>query len=561
MELPFLTIAEASKLIATGALTASALTEAYLERIEALDPVLNSYITVTADLARQQAHEADAEIINGRYRGPLHGIPFGLKDMFDTAGVLTTAHSKILAGNVPRQDAAVVSRLRQAGAVLLGKQACHEFAHGGPSMDLPWPPARNPWNPRCYPGGSSNGSAVAVAAGLAAASLGTDTGGSVRTPAYLCGIVGFKPTFGLVSRRGMIPFSQSCDHVGPMTRSVEDCALLLQAIAGHDTLDRSSATVAIPDYRRALSSGVKGLRIGVIRHFWEEDRPSNPELCAAVDAAIEVLSELGAIVEEVRLRPLMDYYRIRIVLTESEQFAQHAPLLRHRAGDYGEHFLSRTLPAVLLSAHDYIAAQRARQGVIDEMRAVHARYDLFLTAGAGPAPDLDAHQTIGVADKWMTPNVGSLFTLTGAPAMALPCGFSSRGMPLGLQLAGRPFEDATVLAAGHAYEKATRWGRRRPESVAGPPPSQPRRASQPLQGTPPDDAIRNLAIQAVRAAGLDLTPKQFEFLLASAPYALDFARQVRLADNAEGTAASTFSVAPHGPPASSWPAHEQEFNG
>src|SRR4051812_41629371 len=230
----YLSIAEAAQRIRSRALSPVTLTDAYLERIAAIDPQLNAYITVTAEVARSQARDAEALIARGNYLGPLHGIPFGLKDMFNTRGIPTTAHSKVLAHNVPDADAAVVTKLYAAGAILLGKQASHEFAHGGPSFDLPWPPARNPWNTAHYTGSSSTGSGSAVAAGLAAFSLGTDTGGSVRTPAWMCGVVGFKPSFGLVGRSGVIPFSSSCDHVGPLTRTVQDGALVLQAIAGHD---------------------------------------------------------------------------------------------------------------------------------------------------------------------------------------------------------------------------------------------------------------------------------------------------------------------------------------
>src|SRR6185295_15797452 len=240
-ELCFLSVADAARRLRDRSLSPVELTEAYLDRIAAIDGQLNAYITVTAELARRQARAAEVELASGAYRGPLHGIPFGLKDIIDTRGILTTAHSKVLAQNIPAEDASVVTRLYAAGAILLGKQALHEFAHGGPSFDLPWPPARNPWNTAHYTGSSSTGSGAAVAGGLAAFALGTDTGGSVRTPAWLCGVVGMKPTFGVVGRSGVIPFSASCDHVGPLTRTVEDSALVLQAIAGHDEADAGSS--------------------------------------------------------------------------------------------------------------------------------------------------------------------------------------------------------------------------------------------------------------------------------------------------------------------------------
>ena len=373
-ELCFLPIAEAARQIAARALSPVALTEAYLARISAVDAQLNAYVTMTADLALQQAKAAEAELQRGLNCGPLHGIPFGLKDMVETAGILTTAHSRLLAHNYPAKDAAVVERLRDAGAVLLGKHASHEFAHGGPSFDLPWPPARNPWNTAHYTNGSSSGSAAAVAGGLAAMAIGTDTGGSIRSPSFLCGTVGLKPTFGLVSRSGVIPFSMSCDHVGPITRSVEDCAIVLQAIAGHDPRDPGSARRELPDFAASLRAGIKGLRIGIVRHLWEEDAPANATLRMAVDAAIDVLRDLGAIVEDVRLRSLRHYYAVRIVLTESELFARHQHSLQQNAGAYGEHFLSRILAATLFTSADYIAAQRERRSIIEDMQPVYARY-------------------------------------------------------------------------------------------------------------------------------------------------------------------------------------------
>ncbi len=519
-ELCFLPIAEASRQIAARALSPVALAEAYLARIAAIDPQLNAYITVTADLALQQASAADADLQRGVNRGRLHGIPFGLKDMVDTAGILTTAHSRLLAHNYPARDAAVVERLRQAGAVLLGKHASHEFAHGGPSFDLPWPPARNPWNTAHYTNGSSSGSAAAVAGGLAAMAIGTDTGGSIRSPSFLCGTVGLKPTFGLVSRSGVIPFSMSCDHVGPITRTVEDCTIVLQSIAGHDPHDPGSARHELTDLAATLRDGIKGLRIGIVRHFWEEDAPANATLRRAVDTAIAVLRDLGAIVEDVRLRSLHHYYAVRIVLTESELFARHQHSLQQNASAYGEHFLSRILAATLFTSADYIAAQRERQRIIEDMQPVYARFDALLTAGAGPAPRLDAHHRLGARDKWASPGVGSLFSVTGAPALALPCGFGDDGLPLGMQIAGRPFEDATVLRIGHAYEQATRWNDRKPPLIAGT--AQPTIHTDAAHADPVDvtDETRVIVDAMLRRAGLWLTDSQRDLLYQAAPYAM-----------------------------------------
>jgi aspartyl-tRNA(Asn)/glutamyl-tRNA(Gln) amidotransferase subunit A len=524
-EICFMPLSGLAKLIRAGELSALEVVDAYLDRITQIDPQLHAYITVTAEHARAGARRADEDIANGRYLGPLHGTPFGLKDMFETRGILTTAHSRVLQNNVPGQDAAAVARLYAAGAVLLGKQASHEFAHGGPSFDLPWPPARNPWNTAHYTGSSSTGSAAAVAGGLAAFALGTDTGGSVRTPAWMCGVVGFKPTFGLVSRAGIIPFSSSCDHVGPITRTVEDAALVLQAIAGYDPRDPGSAKVPLGDLHGELARGVRGMRLGVLRHHWEEDTRANPELRQAVDAALDVLRDLGAEVEDVRIRSLNEYYAVRILLTESELFARHQQHLREHASDYGDHFLGRTLAAALFSSADYIAAQRERRRMIDEMTALHRRYDALITAGSGPAPRLDAHRQIGAQQKWSSPSMGTVFSVTGAPALALPCGFSQAGLPLGLQIAGQHFDDAKVLRIGHAYEQATQWHRRRPQLRPGDvaPPVETGH-EEPVVNA--DEDTRTQVAAAVRHAGLRLNDHQLALLLESAPHAIAMVRKV-----------------------------------
>jgi aspartyl-tRNA(Asn)/glutamyl-tRNA(Gln) amidotransferase subunit A len=409
---------------------------------------------------------------------------------------------------------------------LLGKHATHEFAHGGPSFDLPWPPARNPWNTAHYTGSSSTGSGSAVAGALATFALGTDTGGSVRSPAWLCGIIGVKPTFGLVGRTGVIPFSASCDHVGPLTRTVEDAAVVLDAIIGHDPRDAGSGHATLPPLREGLRGGIRGMRFGVLRHHWEEDTKANAELSRAVDAALDVLRDLGAEIENVRVRSLHEYYGIRLALTESELFARHQKNLQTRASDYGHHFLGRALAASLFTSSDYIAAQRERRNVIAEMQPLYARYDAFITTGAGPAPNMSSHRTIGAAQKWSTPSMGTMFSVTGAPAMAIPCGFSREGLPLGMQIAGRPFEDDRVLRIGYAYEQAARWFERRPNLTRG--------AQAPALAIP-DDAIdvdidaatRAQVDAAVRTAGLALDDTQMALLYESAPYALALSRKIR----------------------------------
>jgi aspartyl-tRNA(Asn)/glutamyl-tRNA(Gln) amidotransferase subunit A len=513
--LAWLTIADAARAIRARELSPVELTRALIERIEALDPQLDAFLTLTAERALDDAHAAEAEIASGGWRGPLHGVPFGLKDIYETAGIRTTAHSRLLEHYVPAADATTVARLRDAGAVLLGKLATHEFAHGGPSFDLPWPPARNPWNREHFTGGSSSGSGAAVAAGLLPLALGSDTGGSIRNPAALCGLVGLKATYGLVSRRGVIANSYSYDHAGPLTRTVEDAAIALQALAGHDPLDPASADVPVPDYRAGLDGDIRGLRIGAVRHFHETDLRAPDALRAAFDAAVDVLRGLGATVEDVQLRPLRIYQDIKVTAAESELFSVHAANLRARPGDFGEDFLARSLPACLLTAAHYLHAQRERRAVLAEMRPIYERFDVLLTAGPGPAPPLGGWRVI---EFWKQGSLAAPFSVTGGPALVQCMGFTEAGLPLSLQIAGRPFDDATVLRAAHAYERATGWTARHPRldpaaafSRALPPVPDP----EPYDATP---AERAAAALACRRAGLTLTERQMAMVLAAAPH-------------------------------------------
>jgi aspartyl-tRNA(Asn)/glutamyl-tRNA(Gln) amidotransferase subunit A len=524
-ELPLKTIASLAALIHDRVVSPVEVTEAFLARIEALDTQLDGFITVTADLARRQAKAAEAEIMGGRYRGALHGIPFGLKDIYDTHGILTSAHSKICIDNIPREDATATRKLYEAGAVLLGKLATHEFAHGGPSLDLPWPPARNPWNLENVTGGSSSGPGAAVAAGLVPGALGTDTGGSIRTPACFCGIAGLKPTYGLVSRSGVLPNSWTLDHCGPMAWTVEDCAILLQAIAGHDARDPASADRPVPDYRAALSGDVRGLRIGVLRHFWEEDLKVNDELVEATEAAIVVFERLGARVEVARMRPLQHYYDVKTVISLSELFSVHHEALRTRPGDFGEDFLGRGgLPACLFQAGDYVHAQRERRRMLEEMLPLYEKFDILLSVGNGPAPRFDKHRTLSF---WTQPTTFSPFSVTGVPALIVCCGFSASGLPMGLQLAGRPFDEETVLRAGHAYEQTTQWRARRPALARGreKPAVSLGVARTTADGVPA--SVLETAKSCAAQAGLTLTASQFAQLAAAAPHALEMAKRMR----------------------------------
>ncbi len=515
-ELGFMTIAEAARRIEKKELSPVELTTALIRRTEALDPQINAFLLPTPERALAQARAAQSEIAAGRYRGPMHGIPFALKDIYATSGIRTTGHSRTCIDTVPDFDATTVAKLYEAGAVLTGKLATHEFAHGGPSFDLPWPPARNPWNCAHFTGGSSSGSGAAIAAGFVPAALGSDTGGSIRGPAALCGIVGLKPTYGLVSRYGVYTNSFSFDHAGPMTWTVEDCAILLQAIAGHDPKDPASANQSVPDYRAALTGDIRGLRIGIVRHLHEEDCRVSAEVAAALEAALGVLRSLGAELGEARLRPAQDYYDVKVTIAESELLAVHEAALRTRPGDFGEDFLGRVLPAVLINARDYVQAQRERRRILAETKPVYDEFDVLVTATAGgPAPRLDAWRTI---QFWQHPSLTTPFNVTGGPALAQCIGFSATGLPLSMQIVGRPFADATVLRVAHAYEQATEWRARRPRldlaarfSTSLPPVPDPEAGDV-------DSATRDRAASAARAAGFNLSDRQFAMLCAATPY-------------------------------------------
>mgnify|MGYP003341359169 FL=1 len=360
VDLGFLSIADASDQIAKKTLSPVELTEALFRRAEALDPKLNAYLLKDADKALSSAKVAEAAIQSGRKLGPLHGIPFGLKDIVDTAGLRTTCHSKILENNVPQRDATVATKLKASGAILMGKLSTHEFALGGPAFDLPWPPARNPWNTNHHPGGSSSGSGAAVAAGLLPMAIGTDTGGSVRNPASCCGIVGMKATYGRVSRAGVFPLSYSLDHIGPMTRTVVDNALMLQAIAGSDQRDPASAKVSVPDFSSKIEAGVRGLRVGYLRHFHEVDTPAHPEMAAALDEAVGILRKEGAEVKDVSFFPLSELAAANRIILLSEAYSIHRKWLSERPGDYAKATRDRILPGAFMGAADYVDALRRK---------------------------------------------------------------------------------------------------------------------------------------------------------------------------------------------------------
>ncbi len=457
-----LTLAGAARALKAGRLSPVELLEATLERIRRWDPALNAFVLLTEARARADAERAHREIASGIWRGPLHGVPYGLKDIIDTAGIRTTCHSRLLMDNVPTRDAHVAALLQAAGGVLLGKLATHEFATGGPAFDLPFPPARNPWNPACFTGGSSSGSGAAVASGMLPLALGTDTGGSIRLPAAYCGVAGIKPTYGRVSRRGVAPLSFSLDHIGPLCWTVEDCALSLGVLAGFDATDPGSADLPVPDYAAALDAGVSGKTIGYVRAFSEG---ASDDMAAGIEAALAELSRLGARVVEVELPGMSLFQAAYRAICGAEGFAVHAHDLRARPHLYARVTRERLMVGAFVTGEDYVQGQRLRRELTAAVDRALRDVDLLASAAIlTPAPRLE---DVDTSPLRRAAPITVPFNITGHPALSLCCGYAKGGLPLALQLVGRPFDEVRVLGAGYAYERATRWRERRP--VLAPP--------------------------------------------------------------------------------------------
>lgn len=456
-----LTLAEASTAIAKGRLAPVEYLDALRARFDALEPRLNTTILPLWDDARDEAKKAGRRIARSGPRSPIDGLPVGLKDIIDLAGQVTTCHSRHLLTNMKLEDAAVVARLRAAGAVFPVKLATHEFAIGGPAFDLPFPPARNPWNTAHHPGGSSSGSGSAVGAGILPAALGTDTGGSVRHPASHCGIVGMKATYGLVSRRGVFPLAYTLDHVGPMTKDVASNAMLLSVLAGHDGQDPGSATHKAEKYGRHLKKGLKGLTIGFVRHFHETDQPASPEVAAALETAAKLLAKEGAKMKTVTLPSLNEFAGVNRAILLGEAAAIHGRWLREAPEGYSNLTRKRLAPGLFVRAEDYVQAQRRRRELIAAVEAAFEDVDLLLTASSmDPACRIDDPEAVELTypRQARTP-----FNVTGHPAMTMMCGLSkAEGLPLALQLVGRFFDEATIYRAAAAYERAAPWKDRRP---------------------------------------------------------------------------------------------------
>jgi len=450
-----LTIAEAGAALRSRSISSVELTQAALDRVDRLDPTLQAFIAVTRDRAMEEARQADRELAGGTDRGALHGIPYGLKDIYDVAGVATTCHSRVCLDNIAAADCAVQERLRAAGAVLIGKQATAEFAMGGPGPELPFPMPRNPWNAEYLTGGSSSGSAAAVASGMTRLSMGSDTGGSIRVPASYCGIVGVRATSGLVSRRGVYPLAYSLDQCGPMARTVNDAALALNAVAGFDPLDPASAERPRENYAALVGAPVKGRRVAYAREMMLEVEGLSPDLLHAMDRAAETLRQLGAIVEEVKLPRLELAGAVCIVIMIAEGYAIHETMLKERPLDYGRVFYQRVLPGMGLTASDLTQAFRLRRELALTLeREIFSRHDAILTCSAATAAPKFDQFSLDVPLSFPPASPTFLASATGHPALAVPVGMTGEGMPLGMQLIGRYFDEARLFSIAAAFESA-----------------------------------------------------------------------------------------------------------
>jgi aspartyl-tRNA(Asn)/glutamyl-tRNA(Gln) amidotransferase subunit A len=451
-----LSIAAMGAALRAGSVTSLQLTQDALARADAKDSALHAFVLLTRERALADAARADAELRSGMDKGPFHGIPHALKDIYDTAGIRTTCHSKLRLNVVPDVDSVVAERFAQGGAVLLGKLATHEFALGGPSFDLPFPPARNPWNREHVTGGSSSGSAAAIASGMVRMAMGSDTGGSIRGPAAWCGLAGIKATYGRVSRRGVFPLSWTLDHCGPLSRSVEDSAITLQVLAGHDPLDAASADVPVPDFRASLHDGVSGLRIGVPRDFFARAAMLAPAVLTGVDRTIAQLRQAGATVEDVSLPDYALFAAAGRIIMTSEAYAIHESDLRARLMDYGEVTANRFVLGATIGAADYLNALRARRVLTDAVNAALSRYDALLTATAlATAPRFDAPGD--ALSSTASPMQTIPFNVTGHPAMSVPVGLAPNGLPLSVQVVGRPFDEPMVFRIARAIEVLSGW--------------------------------------------------------------------------------------------------------
>jgi len=460
-EFPFLSISQLSKLLATKEVSPVEVTAAYLERIENLNGKLHAYVTITADKAIEAAQKAEQEIVQGNYRGPMHGVPIAVKDQIQTEGILTTGGSPIFNDNIPTEDATVVKNLKAAGAVLLGKLNMTEFATT--ALSHQFDPPRNPWDLERSTGGSSSGSGAATAAFLCGSALGEDTGGSVRLPAAWCGLAGIRPTWGRVSRYGVMPGVRSMDTVGPLARTVEDCALTLATIAGHDPKDKMSSSEPVPDYQSGLNDGITGLRVGVIKEMLYTDVVEEEIRKLTLDA-IKTLQGMGVELEEISI-PLAASAGAINAAIRVEAPTTYQELLRDRPGDIAHDNRIGYLVGSIMPAKVFYKALQLRTLLRNQVLEAFNKVDILLTPSNGiaaqllePDPFIDSKQKVS-RTPWM---LATTFSLANIPALSVPCGFTAKSLPVGLQLAGKPFEESTVFRVGHSYEQATDWHTRRP---------------------------------------------------------------------------------------------------
>ena len=466
-EIPFLSAAELGRRIKGRDISPVEAAQSYLDRIDSHDAQLRSYITVSAEKTLLRAREMQAEILRGDDRGPLHGVPVAIKDQCHVSGWPTTCGSKILRDNVADHDSTVAVNLRETGTVLLGKLNMTEFA-SGETFDFPYGTPRNPWDLTRSPGASSGGSGAATAAFLCAASLGEDTGGSIRNPAAYSGVVGLRPTWGRVSRHGVIGGCWSMDTIGPLTRTVADCALMFQAIAGHDPNDPYTREEPVQDYARGLDGEISGLKVGLIEELIDPEMVDR-EVVETVRGAVAVLEELGASVEEVSIPMLQHAAAIAQTISGAESAFMRRELIRTRLSDMDYLATIRTLTGSLIPAQVYHKAMRLREVVRRLLLGALERFDVLVCPSAPTeAPAIPASPNIVnskdevLASIWGRSRVNAPVSLSGQPALSVPCGFTSNDLPVGLQIAGRPLDEATVLKVGHAYEQATPWHKRRP---------------------------------------------------------------------------------------------------
>ena len=447
---------ELACLIAQKEVSPLELTQAVIQRIEAVNPKINAFLTVIADEALEAAHQAEADLLKGNYRGLLHGIPYGAKDLLCTKGIRTTCGSKILHDNVSGMDATVVAKMRSAGAILVGKTHLHEFAFGVTNHNVHYGPARNPWDLKRITGGSSGGSAAAVSAGCVPMALGSDTGGSIRIPAALCGLVGLKPTYGRVSKFGVYPLADSMDHVGPLTRTVADAAAVLQAIAGLDSQDATTVDRPVADFTQGLNGDLNGLRIGLPQDL--ETEPIDPEIKSAVTIAVKVFEAMGAIVEPVEITGMERSAAMALLHLQAEAGFALAPFYKTHADQMDPMVKERVDEAHQIKAVDFLEAALYRQKVVRRLTEAFEKIDLLLTPATAICASQIVDETVLIQGKKVpvgaaVTRYSRIYNFTGQPALVLPCGLSEQGLPIGMQLVGRLWEEALVLKAAHLYQQ------------------------------------------------------------------------------------------------------------